>query len=198
MAKIIEAADARGMVVLVGCLYWGHLDRQRMGWSDATQTAGEQAIAKHRYVLKTTARECLPRPDNEGMSPFTDAILIAADCRRPVHDRVAIEVLRALGVEAQPIAKRSSTSTSDLLRQGLRASRGWERGSARCCQNYWAAYSKTPTTTTTYGSAFTRSALQGVGDKATGDRHKQQTPATCSHRPWLQLDRGKAFVRARS
>ena len=23
MAKIIEAADARGMVVLVGCLYWG-------------------------------------------------------------------------------------------------------------------------------------------------------------------------------
>ena len=42
MGKIIEAADRRGMVVLVGCLYWGDSRAKYQEW---TQREANAAVA---------------------------------------------------------------------------------------------------------------------------------------------------------
>jgi hypothetical protein len=78
MAKIIEAADARGMVVLVGCLYWGTSTAKDAlaGWQ---QAQANLAVANTVKWLSTNHyRNVFVDPDNEGMSPFTDTPLIAA------------------------------------------------------------------------------------------------------------------------
>jgi len=43
MGRIIEAADERGMIVLVGCLYWGN---SKAKWEHWTQTEADAAVAK--------------------------------------------------------------------------------------------------------------------------------------------------------
>ncbi len=66
MGRIIEAADARGMVVLVGCLYWGN---SKAKWEDWTQTEADAAVANTAAWLKANRyRNVFVDVDNEGMA----------------------------------------------------------------------------------------------------------------------------------
>ncbi|MHC4743576.1 MAG: DUF5060 domain-containing protein, partial [Planctomycetota bacterium] len=66
MARIIEAADDRGMVVLVGCLYWGG---SRSKWENWTQIQAEAAVANTvRWLKENDYRNVFVDIDNEGMA----------------------------------------------------------------------------------------------------------------------------------
>jgi hypothetical protein len=68
MARIIEAADERGMVVLVGCLYWS-TSRAKEDLSHWTQTEANQAVANTvKWLKKHNYRNVFVDPDNEGMA----------------------------------------------------------------------------------------------------------------------------------
>ena len=68
MARIIEAADSRGMVVLVGCLYWG-TSRAREDLGDWTQAEANRAVANTvRWLVEHGYRNVFVDPDNEGMA----------------------------------------------------------------------------------------------------------------------------------
>ncbi len=66
MGRIIEAADDRGMIVLVGCLYWGN---SKAKWENWTQTQANSAVANTVRGLKEhNYRNVLVDVDNEGMA----------------------------------------------------------------------------------------------------------------------------------
>jgi len=66
MARIIEAADNRGMVVLVGCLYWS---TSRSKWDSWTQAEANKAVANTVAWLKEKRyRNVFVDIDNEGMA----------------------------------------------------------------------------------------------------------------------------------
>lgn len=66
MGRIIEAADARGMVILVGCLYWGN---SKGKWESWTQTQANAAVANTVAWLKEhDYRNVFVDIDNEGMA----------------------------------------------------------------------------------------------------------------------------------
>ena len=65
-ARIIEAADARAMVVLVGCLYWGD---SRSKWSSWTQVEANTAVYNSVDWLRAhNYRNVFLDVDNEGMA----------------------------------------------------------------------------------------------------------------------------------
>jgi hypothetical protein len=66
MAKVIEAADARAMVVLVGCLYWGN---SRAKWDSWTQDEANQAVRSTvQWLRDCDYRNVFVDVDNEGMA----------------------------------------------------------------------------------------------------------------------------------
>lgn len=66
MAKIIEACDQRGMVVLVGCLYWGTSEGK---WEHWTQQEANAAVANTvKWLSENDYRNVFVDPDNEGMA----------------------------------------------------------------------------------------------------------------------------------
>ena len=66
MARIIEACDQRGMIVLVGCLYWGN---SRGKWDRWNQQDAENALANTiRWLADNNYRNVFVDPDNEGMA----------------------------------------------------------------------------------------------------------------------------------
>ncbi len=66
MGRIIEAADERGMVVLVGCLYWSN---SKGKWESWTQKEAEAAVANTvRWLKKNKYRNVFVDIDNEGMA----------------------------------------------------------------------------------------------------------------------------------
>jgi hypothetical protein len=66
MARLLEAADARGIVVLVGCLYWGN---SRAKWPHWTQREAEAAVANTvRWLRDRGDRHVFVDVDNEGMA----------------------------------------------------------------------------------------------------------------------------------
>ena len=68
LARIIEAADARGMVVLVGCLYWG-TSTAKDGLGHWTQADANRAVRNTVHWLKERGyRNVFVDPDNEGMA----------------------------------------------------------------------------------------------------------------------------------
>src|SRR6266516_2485487 len=76
LGEIIEAADAHDAVVLVGCLYYGDSDGWWPSWG---QTEANQAVANTvQWLADHQYYNVLIDVDNEHMSPFDDAQLIAA------------------------------------------------------------------------------------------------------------------------
>ncbi len=76
MARIIEEADARGMVILVGCLYYGN---SKGKWEDWKQDDANRAIANTvRWLKENNYRNVLIDVNNEQMADFDDSELIAA------------------------------------------------------------------------------------------------------------------------
>ena len=66
LAKIIEAADDLGMVVLVGCLYWSTSDAK---WDSWTQDEANLAVANTVQWLKDKKyKNVFVDVDNEGMA----------------------------------------------------------------------------------------------------------------------------------
>jgi hypothetical protein len=66
MGRIIAAADRRGMIVLVGCLYWGNSKAKYESW---TQTEANAAVANTVAWLKAhDYRNVFVDVDNEGMA----------------------------------------------------------------------------------------------------------------------------------
>jgi hypothetical protein len=66
LGRLIRAADARAMVVLVGCLYWGASRAKREGW---TQHEAERAVQDTvRWLAARDYRNTFLDPDNEGMA----------------------------------------------------------------------------------------------------------------------------------
>ena len=68
MGQIIEAADARGMIVLVGCLYWS-TSRAKEGLGHWTQAEANKAVANTlAWLSRNNYRNVFVDVDNEGMA----------------------------------------------------------------------------------------------------------------------------------
>ena len=66
MGRIIEAADRRGMIVLVGCLYWS---TSKAKWDHWTQADANRAVANAvRWLKENNYRNVFVDVDNEGMA----------------------------------------------------------------------------------------------------------------------------------
>ncbi len=66
MGRIIEAADRRGMIILVGCLYWSN---SKAKWESWTQAEANKAVASTVAWLKANNyRNVFVDVDNEGMA----------------------------------------------------------------------------------------------------------------------------------
>lgn len=66
MARIIEAADKRGMVVVVGCLYWSN---SKAKWESWTQEQANSAVSNTvRWLDTHDYRNVIVDVDNEGMA----------------------------------------------------------------------------------------------------------------------------------
>jgi len=80
MARIIEAADDRGMIVLVGCLYWGS---SKAKWENWTQAEANAAVANTvRWLREHDYRNVFLDVDNEGMAKrakgFDNRLMVVA------------------------------------------------------------------------------------------------------------------------
>jgi hypothetical protein len=68
MARILKAADKRGMVVLVGCLYWS-TSRAKEDLDHWTQAEANRAVANTvKWLVEHDCRNVFVDPDNEGMA----------------------------------------------------------------------------------------------------------------------------------
>ena len=68
MARIIEAADERGMIVLVGCIYWS-TSRAKEDLDHWTQVESNLAVANTvKWLSENDYRNVFVDPDNEGMA----------------------------------------------------------------------------------------------------------------------------------
>jgi hypothetical protein len=68
LARIIEAADARGMLVLVGCLYWS-TSRAKEDLAHWKQTDANRAVANTvTWLAERKYGNVFVDPDNEGMA----------------------------------------------------------------------------------------------------------------------------------
>lgn len=76
MGRIIEEADKRGMVLLVGCLYYSN---SKAKWESWNQEDAERAIANTvKWLNENDYRNVFIDVNNEHMAKFDDARLIAA------------------------------------------------------------------------------------------------------------------------
>ncbi|MGD8237845.1 MAG: hypothetical protein PVH68_04795, partial [Armatimonadota bacterium] len=129
MGRIIEAADSRGMVVLVGCFYYGN---SRGKWKSWTQADADRAVADTvRWLKRNDYRNVFIDVNNEHMAKFDDSRLIAAG--KAVDDGY---VIGASG--------RQTPANADLsLHQGRADIPGkYYIESEGTCSGYWGAHSK--------------------------------------------------------
>ncbi|MCD6288547.1 MAG: DUF5060 domain-containing protein, partial [Candidatus Hydrogenedentes bacterium] len=69
MARIIEAADRRGMIVLVGCMYWSNSRAKEDLDAVWTQSDADKAVGNTiRWLSDNGYRNVFVDPDNEGMA----------------------------------------------------------------------------------------------------------------------------------
>ena len=128
MARIIEAADARGMVILVGCLYYGG---SRARWESWGQVEAERAVAHTiRWLKENDYRNVFVDVNNEHMAKFDDAKLIAAG--KAVDPRC---VIGTSGRRTPPNADLSLHHGGVVPGKPYVESEGTMSG-------YWGAYSK--------------------------------------------------------
>ena len=137
MGRIIKAADRRGMVVLVGCLYWGGSRAKHESW---TQAEANAAVANTVAWLKEhDYRNVFVDVDNEGMAKrakgfdnrqmvragkaVDSTCVIATNFRGPPPPEADLGIHFATPVEGKPYIDSEATPTN-------------------APGNYWGAYSK--------------------------------------------------------
>lgn len=137
LARIIEAADARGMVVLVGCLYWG-TSTAKDGLGHWTQREADLAIGNTvRWLKQRGYRNVFIDPDNEGMAArekgWSIEAMIAAGRR---EDPAAILAYNAM--PAPPPNAQINLHFSPKV-----AGKPWvESEGVPEMRHYWGPYSK--------------------------------------------------------
>jgi hypothetical protein len=141
MAQVIEAADARGMIVLVGTLYWGTSTANAAlgGWG---QTQANLAVANTvRWLNMHAYRNVFVDPDNEGMSPFTDSPMIAAG--HAVDPSIMIACNRGTASVAGSPTDCGTSADLNIHYGPQVAGKPWlQSEGVPNAANYWGAYSK--------------------------------------------------------
>lgn len=138
MGRIIEAADERGMVVQVGCLYWG-TSRAKAKLDHWTQEDANRAVANTaRWLSNHNYRNVFLEPDNENMAgrandwaqrPMiaaaheVDPAIVVASNKRRTPENTDLPIHFAEPVEGKPWLDTEATVSP-------------ENG------HYWGAYSK--------------------------------------------------------
>jgi hypothetical protein len=142
MARVIEAADRRGMIVLVGCLYWSN-SRAKEDLLDVwTQSHANKAVANTvRWLSENDYRNVFVDPDNEGMSrkatgwniaeaidaghAAAPSILIAYNDKNPPPANADIYIHHSPKVAGKPWVESEGSA-----------------GRSTPFSSYWGAYSK--------------------------------------------------------
>jgi hypothetical protein len=138
MGRIVEAADARGMVVLVGCLYWStsRASEDLGAWG---QSQANAAVANTvRWLKNNGYRNVFVDPDNEGMASKAKGWDIGQ----------MISAAHAVDPSIPVAYNKSATppSNADLLihHSPKVAGKPWieTEGSPAATGGYWGSYSK--------------------------------------------------------
>jgi len=92
LQRLLAEADQQAMMVVVGCLYWGH---SRAKWDSWRQADAERAVAATaRWLGEQDAAHVFLDPDNEGMAHaqagFDNEALIAA--AKAVNPRLLVAI----------------------------------------------------------------------------------------------------------
>jgi hypothetical protein len=135
--RILEAADARGMIVLVGCLYWStsRAKEELGGW---TQVEANRAVANTvQWLQARNHRHVFVDPDNEGMATratgwsFAELIeaghaanpdcIIAYNSRGPPPANADLAIHHSRRIPGKPYVETEGTPTN---------------------AEYWGSYSK--------------------------------------------------------
>jgi len=137
MGRIIEAADRRGMIVLVGCLYWS---TSKAKWDHWTQADANRAVANAvRWLKENNYRNVFVDVDNEGMARAAKGF----DNRQMVLAGKAVNpgCMIATNFRGEPLAE------ADLAIHHSRRTAGkpyieTEASPGNAPGGYWGAYSK--------------------------------------------------------
>ncbi len=125
LARILTAADHRGMIVLVGCLYWSDSEA-KVELGHWTQAEADRAVANTVSWLKRQGfRNVIVDPDNEGMArkangwsvtQMIDAghrenpeCVIAYNYREPAPETADLTIHHAPRVPGKPYVETEGT-----------------------------------------------------------------------------------------
>ncbi len=139
MARIIEAADQEGMIVLVGCLYWS-TSKAKEDLQDWNQKDANQAVANTvRWLSEHDYRNVIVDPDNEGMASRQKDW----DTGKMIEAGHAVDSSIMIGYNNKPEPPESA----DVLlhfspKDGKRPFVESEGTPTNAPQGYWGKYSK--------------------------------------------------------
>lgn len=139
LARIIEAADKRGMVVLVGCLYWSN-SRAKEQLGHWKQQHANMAIANTVHWLKEhNYRNVFVDPDNEAMASRATGWSI----KEMIDAAHAADASFVIGYNK----KAAPPDNADILlhhspKDGRRAYIQSEGSPPETLGGYWGSYSK--------------------------------------------------------
>jgi len=139
MARIIEQADRRGMVVLVGCLYWSN-SRAKEALGHWKQAHANKAVANTvRWLKEHNFRNVLIDPDNEGMASRATGWSI----KKMIDAAHKVDSSYVIGYSN----KDAAPDNADILlhhspKDGLRAYIESEGSPSNTPGGYWGSFSK--------------------------------------------------------
>ena len=139
MARIIEEADRRGMIVLVGCLYWSN-SRAKEGLGHWEQAHANKAVANTvRWLKEHNFRNVLIDPDNEGMASRATGWSI----KKMIDAAHKVDPAYVIGYNN----KAAAPDNADILlhhspKDGDRAYIESEGSPAKTPGGYWGSFSK--------------------------------------------------------
>ena len=169
LGRIIEAADDRGMIVLVGCLYWSTSTAKEDLADVWTQAEADRAVANTvRWLSENDYRNVFVDVDNEGMAhdatgwsieQMIDAahavdpsIMVAYNDSDPPPDNADLYIHHSPKVPGKPWLDSEATPRAD--------------------GGYWGRYSK-ETTMETRGRYYNYSRIGRYTDDMKADQFRQ-------------------------
>lgn len=137
MSQLIEAADKKGFVVLVGCLYWSTSEAK---WEPWTQKEADLAVANTvKWLRKNNYRNVFIDIDNEGMAmkarKFDPALMVSA--ARNIDDTYVI----ATNFKGDPPPEADMAIHHSNRKNGIPYAET-EGSAPKTPGGYWGSYSK--------------------------------------------------------
>ena len=139
MARIIEEADRRGMVVLVGCLYWSN-SRAKEDLGHWKQAHADKAVANTvRWLKEHNFHNVFIDPDNEGMASRATGWSI----KKMIDAAHEVDPTYVIGYNN----KAAAPENADILlhhspKDGVRAYIQSESSPGNTPGGYWGSFSK--------------------------------------------------------